>query len=215
MGDSDAERNAGASAGAGDAVARRAQARAAESAERERVEQSLLQRIAERDRPAFDALYRIYFPRLTRFLDRMTRLPHVVEEVLDDTMIVVWERPTAFNGRSKVSTWIFGIADRKALKALRAFDAPVESDADETWAPSEGAPENLLQRRQVGVVLVEALARLSPEQRAVVELTYFHECAYGEIAQIVDCPVDTVKTRMFHARRRLRAMLSDRQDELQ
>ncbi len=70
-------------------------------------------------------------------------------------------------------------------------------------------PESLAARRELATVLGTALHRLSPEQRAVVELTYFYGLAYTEIAEIVGCPVNTVKTRMFHARRRLKELLPE------
>jgi RNA polymerase sigma-70 factor (ECF subfamily) len=72
---------------------------------------------------------------------------------------------------------------------------------------AEGGPESLLTRRELAGTLGKALHALSPEHRAVVELTYYYELSYPEIAQIVGCPVNTVKTRMFHARRRLRELL--------
>ena len=157
---------------------------------------------------AFEELYRVYYPRLMRFLDRVTRRPGIVEEVLNDTMLVVWNSAEAYNGGSKVSTWIFAIAYRKALKALRRFDDPVDDEPNETLVDLEPGPDVQLDLWQLREALTKALEDLSPEHRAVVELTYFHGLGYREIAQIVSCPVDTVKTRMFHARRRLRAMLA-------
>jgi RNA polymerase sigma factor (sigma-70 family) len=180
---------------------------------RELVDVLLLQRIVQRDRDAFETLYRVYVRRLTRFLERVTRKPLEVEEVLDDTMMVVWDKAATFSGHSKVSTWIFSIAYRKALKALRGLDQPIECD-DSAWPLVENGPEDPLMQRELRRVLASALARLSPEQRAVVELVFFHGCAYAEIAQIVECPIGTVKTRMFHALRRLRAMLSDIRGDL-
>jgi DNA-directed RNA polymerase specialized sigma24 family protein len=90
----------------------------------------LLQRIAAGDRLAFETLYRGYFPRLTRFLQRMMRRHQAVEEVLNDVMLVVWRKAATFSGHSKVSTWIFAIAYRKALKAMNRHDDPVESDGE-------------------------------------------------------------------------------------
>ena len=174
----------------------------------ERAEVRLLGAIAAGERAAFEALYRSYHPRLTRFLDRMTRRPALVEEVLDDTMLVVWRRADRYNGRSKVSTWIFAIAYRTALKALQRFDEAIDDDAAEARACLEPGPEQRLGERQLRALLLRALEALSAPQRAVVELCYFQGAGYREIAAIVDCPVDTVKTRMFHARRRLRATLS-------
>ena len=170
-------------------------------------EARLVARIASADQQAFEALYRIYYRRLTRFLERVTRRPHAIEEILDDTMLAVWRKAATFNGSSQVSTWIFAIAYRMALKALRRDRNWVRNlfdDREEAFAPS---PEVALIEGQSRSRIQRLLADLSPEQRAVVELTYYHGCAYKEIAEIVGCPVDTVKTRMFHARRKLRAVL--------
>jgi RNA polymerase sigma factor (sigma-70 family) len=175
-------------------------------------EAALLARIAHGDRLAFEALYRGYFPRLTRFLDRvLLHRPQAVEEVLNDAMLVVWNKAGSFNGQSKVSTWIFSIAYRKALKAIHRFDDPVDVDSDESESAEPG-PENQLMQKQFSAILWQCIGRMSAEHRAVIELTYYHGYAYREIAQIMDCPIDTVKTRMFHARRRLRSMLSERKE---
>lgn len=173
----------------------------------------LLQRVVKRDLYAFETLYRLYARRLTRFLERVTRKPLAVEEVLDDTMMVVWDKAGTFSGQSKVSTWIFSIAYRKALKALRGLDEPIESDENDAPSTDDG-PEGPLMHYELREVLMNALAQLSPRHRAVVELVFFHGCAYGEIAQIMGCPIGTVKTRMFHALRRLRVMLADLREVL-
>ena len=168
----------------------------------------MIGRIVAHDLPAFDALYRAYHPRLRRFVERMSARPGVVDEVINDTMLLVWNRANAYNHQSKVSTWIFAIAYRKTLKALRREgSAPPDEPAEEGAAP-EADPEQQACARETQGVLARALAALSCEHRAVLNLTYFHGMGYREIAEIVDCPVDTVKTRMFHARRRLRAILS-------
>jgi len=175
----------------------------------EALELALLAGIRRGSRAEFDALYRLYHPRLWRFLVHMLRRGEQVEEVLNDTLLVVWQRADRFDGRSRLSTWVFGIAYRKALKALSRQDLPVEADdADEPADPGPG-PEQRLGLAQLRGRLAGALAELSPEHRAVVELCYFHDMAYGEIAEVVGCPPETVKTRMFYARRRLRLLLDD------
>ncbi len=179
----------------------------------ELAEQRLLGRVAERQLPAFEALYRNYHPRLARFLDRVTRRPHLVDELLNDTMLVVWNRAASYNAQSKVSTWIFGIAYRKALKALQRLDDPVEDEQVQQHLSSEPGPEQRVTGQQLHEALQHALGGLSAEHRAVVNLTYFHEAPYQEIAQIVGCPVETVKTRMFHARRRLKTLLAGRLED--
>jgi RNA polymerase sigma factor (sigma-70 family) len=168
----------------------------------------LVAQLRRRDLKAFESLYRAYQPRLARFLMTILRRPHLVEEVLDDTLMVLWDRPETFSGRSKLSTWLFTIAWRKAMKALRKQDDPVEDYLGEAWISTERSPEQSAGDQRARQALLDALANLSPEQRAVVDLTYFHEIGYREIAQIMDCPVDTVKTRMFHARRHLRRALA-------
>lgn len=176
-------------------------------------ELSLLRRVAGKDRKAFEALYQQYYRRLFAYLFKLTRRVDVVEEVLNDVMLAVWNGAGSFDGRSRPSTWIFGIAYHKALKALaRRPRGPGEQDGEaaEAAEPVErDEPESLLARRELASLLGRALRVLPPEQRAVVELTYYYGLPYQEIAEILGCPVNTVKTRMFHARRRLKELLPE------
>ena len=157
---------------------------------------------------AFERLYRIYQPRLARFLFNLVQRPQLVEEVLDDTMMVVWDTAESFRGTSKLSTWIFAIAYRKALRARARWPDPVEEPTVDTRVSSEPGPDDELEHERLHDALIAAMETLSADHRAVVDLTYFHGLGYREIAEIMNCPVDTVKTRMFHARRRLRDALS-------
>lgn len=180
----------------------------------ERAEARLVGRTANGESQAFEQLYRAYHPRLTRFLGRVTRRPGLVGELLNDTMLVVWNRAGTYNGHCKVSTWIFAIAYRKAIQALSRLDEPVQDERDDDHpAPLEAGPEYHAAQSQMRAVLAQALDRLSLEQRAVVHLTYFHGIGCREIGEIIGCPVDTVKTRMFHARRRLKILLSGRLED--
>ncbi|MGD0961532.1 MAG: sigma-70 family RNA polymerase sigma factor [Methylomonas sp.] len=163
-----------------------------------------LGRIAQGDQAAFEQLYKNYYPRLFRFILRMTRQPELVEELIQETLMVVWLKPGEFNRQSKLSTWIFGIAYHKALKALakharRGQDIDVTELCD-SLGDSSGNPA---QKRENEDWLNRALAILPAEQRAVIELTFYHDMAYQEIAKILDCPENTVKTRMYHARKKL------------
>lgn len=167
----------------------------------------LIALVGRGDAAAFSELYRKYQTRLTRFLANLVRQPQIVEEVLDDTLMVVWERAGDFKGESKLSTWIFAIAYRKAMRALRRYDAPVEDHEAESRASHEASPEEAFGQVRLHRLLRDAMAELSPDHRGVVELTYFQDLSYREIAEIMDCPVDTVKTRMFYARRHLKRRL--------
>lgn len=170
----------------------------------------LLERVRAGDTGAFETLYKLYYARLFRFLHRVTQQAELAEEAFNETMLVVWEKPDGFDRSSKVSTWIFGIGYRKALKARAKWGPSV------AHAPLEDMADFLPDRTPTGVdrfvlenALSHALAALPQEQRAVVELTAFHGLAYQEIAQILDCPENTVKTRMFHARKKLQPLLRE------
>src|SRR5262245_29157413 len=176
-------------------------------------EVDLLRRVANGERLAFDVFYRSYYRRLHRFLEQVIRRPELIGEVLNDTMLVVWRKAGTFNQGSRVSTWVFAIAYRRALKALkRAPDRSIEVGMVEDPGQVDAGLEESLIERDTARRLRAALSGLSADQRAVVELTYYHGYAYREVAQIVGCPVDTVKTRMFHARRKLRGLLADTRD---
>lgn len=171
---------------------------------------ALLGRIAHGDRAALRDLYTTYYHPLLRFIYRITGRLDLAQEGINDTMLVVWRSAPSFGGRSTVSTWIMGIAYRKALKLLAASQRWTRHIAS---APSE----ELIERFEPAVeptsdgdlrdLLDEALRHLSAEHRAVVELTYFYGYSYDEIAAIAGCPVNTVKTRMFHARAKLKKLL--------
>jgi RNA polymerase sigma factor (sigma-70 family) len=164
---------------------------------------ALVRAVAVGDRAAFEVLYRRYYRRLYGFLLRWLKDEQTIEEVIDDVLMVVWRDAGKFAERSRVSTWIFGIGWRQALRAVerRVETVSLEEAEEPAEEPAHGLNGEL--RGQID----RALARLSPEQRMVVELTYFEECCYAEIAAIAECPVNTVKTRMFHARQRLRQLL--------
>lgn len=171
-------------------------------------EAMLVERLRARDLRAFEQLYKAWHGRMSRFLLNMLRRPQLVEEVLNDTMMVVWNKIGDFHGASKLSTWMFGIAYRQGLNALRRLDEPIEDDKMAELESHEASPEQNAGAGRSQQALAQAIDALSPAHRAVVNLTYFQDCGYREIAEILDCPVDTVKTRMFHARRHLKQSLA-------
>jgi RNA polymerase sigma factor (sigma-70 family) len=183
-----------------------AEGRAAPATDNEE-EAALVHRIAAKDRYAFELLYRSYYRRLTRFVEQLTRRRHLIDEILDDTMLVVWRKAASYNGHSRVSTWIFAIAYHEVMRAhhreRRASQLPPPDAA--AVVPSVEADFIESESRSK---LHDVVAELSVEQRAVIELTYFHGFGYKEISAITGCPLNTVKTRMFHARRKLKALLA-------
>ena len=170
---------------------------------------ALLAAIVAGDRSAFDALYRHYYARLTDFLVRLLHQRELAEEVVNDTMYAVWTGGAKFAGRSKVSTWIFGIAYNKALKRLeRERRAAADTFGDDFDPAGDADPSADTDAAHLQLKLEAAIAKLSPAHRSVVELTFLLEYSYEEAADIVGCPINTVKTRMFHARAHLRKLLS-------
>jgi RNA polymerase sigma-70 factor, ECF subfamily len=171
---------------------------------------ALLARIANGDRHALHSLYTTYYHPLLRFIYRITGRLDLAQEGVNDVMLVVWRNGRSFGGRSSVSTWIMGIAYRKALKLLAASRRWTDRFAgavfDEVIERSDGLAEQS-DDGELRDLLDEALRHLSAEHRAVVELTYFYGCSYEEIAAIAGCPVHPVKTRMFHARAKLKKLL--------
>ena len=172
---------------------------------REDSDRRLLDKVAAGDREAFRELYLVYHRRLARFLVRLTRRYEVAEEIINDTLWVVWRKAGEFRGESRVSTWIMGIAYRRALKTLRSrghqlYDAvPIEGET--LVAPDEQAES------ETGEWLLLAMQQLPLEQRLALEYAYGYGHSCEEIALIMDCPANTVKTRLFHARAKLRALL--------
>lgn len=171
-------------------------------------ENELLARIVRADELALKELYCIYYSRLRRFVARING-GRAVDEIINDVMFVVWQKAGTFNRQCRPSTWIFGIAYNKARQAFKA-DRPdfVESlDAIGMDSQELGIIDSGLRQLEMNNLLTEAFRCLSPEQRAVIELTYFHGMSYQEISQVMDCSENTVKTRMFYARIKLSKVL--------
>lgn len=167
----------------------------------------LLDGVAGDDGAAFRALHARYHGPVRGFAQRIVDAPERAEEVANDTMLAVWRGAGRFEGRSKVSTWVFGIAHRVAHKALRRGGVErgeVGADAAAEIADERAsAADTALYHGQVRAALEE----LPIELRAVVELTYYHGRSVSEVAELIGVPPGTVKSRMHTARRRLRERL--------
>ena len=168
---------------------------------------SVVERLRRRDVETFERLYKAYHQKLSRFIGNIVRRPELVEEIFDDTIMVLWNKPESFSGRSRLSTWVYAVAYRKARHALRRLDDPMDDAAVAEIADAGASPEGITDREMVKAALDRAIATLSESHRTVIDLTYVHGLGYQEIAVIMACPVDTVKTRMFYARRHLKQML--------
>ena len=169
-------------------------------------EVELISRIAKGDRKAFEELYGLYHRRLARFLTRLTKRYDVAEEVINDTFYIVWRKAGDFRGESQPSTWILGIAYRKARNAFRSSARILAVENPEAPPPPLTTDESL-RTEELRDWLGHALVQLPVEQRLAVELCYELGYSCEEIAAIMSCPVNTVKTRLFHARAKLQKLL--------
>jgi RNA polymerase sigma-70 factor, ECF subfamily len=171
-------------------------------------DRKLIAAIARRDKTAFRDLHLRYDGRIRRFVSRTFPRCTSTEEIASDTLWIVWRSAGQFKGTSQVSTWIMGIAHNVSLKRLReSTHRLTELRNLKTPEDAREARDNPWTQLDLRDWVAVALARLPEEQRMVLELAYHfgHSCA--EIAVTMNCPVGTVKTRMYHGRQKLKYLL--------
>jgi RNA polymerase sigma-70 factor (ECF subfamily) len=164
----------------------------------------LLIAIAAGSRRALEELYLGYQRRLARFLSRFTQCNENIEEIINDMFMVVWRNAGDFRCASQVSSWIFGIAYRTALKSIRRQKS--HSAARSFDECREQTVDPVLET-EVQDWVKHGLNRLPDEQRLAMELACHMGHSLMEIAEITGAPIGTVKARMFHARQKLRQYL--------
>jgi RNA polymerase sigma-70 factor, ECF subfamily len=170
----------------------------------------LIESVADGDKHALEQLFTRHSARLYRFVLRMTGNAPLSEDIVSEVFLEVWRRPARFQARSQVSTWLFAIARNKALQALRSRrQNPLDDDGAADLVDSADDPEAALHEKSRSIVLRRCLLLLSPIQREIVDLVYYHEKSVAEVAQIVGIPTGTVKTRMFRARSRIAELLAE------
>jgi RNA polymerase sigma-70 factor, ECF subfamily len=167
----------------------------------------LIARIAQGDRLAMQVLYGRHHARAYRFGLRLVRDEQVAEDLISEVFLDVWRQAGKFEGRSAVSTWLLAITRFKALSALRRRkDAELDDEAANAIEDASDDPEVAVQK-DTGKALRKCLTALSLEHREIVDLAYYHEKSVEEVAEIVGIPENTVKTRLFYARKKLAELL--------
>jgi RNA polymerase sigma-70 factor (ECF subfamily) len=169
----------------------------------------LLQRIAKHDESAFRTLYDRFAPGVHRYLAYRTREPGVADELMLDTLMEVWRNPAGYRAEAPFATWLLGIARNKCLERHRRAPPSDEDIAEHAEAlPSEAqTPPEALEEAQKQGWLRHCLGRLSEEQRGCLLLVFSEGCSIGEVARVHGVAEGTVKTRLFHARRKLEACI--------
>src|SRR6202167_6696951 len=171
-------------------------------------DENLIGRIGGGDRLAMQVLYARHHVRVYRFMLRMVRNEATAEDLLSDVFLDVWRQAGKLEGRSAVSTWLLAIMRFKALSALRRRkDVELDDEAANAIEDGSDDPEVAAQKKDTSPALRKCLTALSPEHREIVDLVYYHEKSVEEVAEIVGIPENTVKTRLFYARKKLAELL--------
>jgi RNA polymerase sigma-70 factor, ECF subfamily len=168
----------------------------------------LLAQIARDDEAAFEELYQRYELPIYNYLLRLVCEKAIAEDLLQEVFMAVWRGAARFRGQSQVRTWLFHIAHNQAVSWLRSHRRNVAYD-EAAGLQSKDNPEGEAMEHWRNDHLRRAVTLLTPDLRAVVELGFFNELSYTEIASVMSCPVGTVKSRMSHARRYLGEILKD------
>lgn len=168
----------------------------------------LLQAVAAGDAAALEVLYGRHAPWLSIRLARRCNDEGVVAEVLQDTFVAVWRGAGSYRGEAEVAGWLWGIAVRRLVSRLRRRGARVDAELEDLWGHETSVEEQVLSRVEYGD-LGGALARLSPEMRAVVQATVLDGLTAREAAHLLGIPTNTVKTRLHRAKAQLRRELME------
>jgi RNA polymerase sigma factor (sigma-70 family) len=166
----------------------------------------LLEAVADGDAGALEELYRRHAPWLSIRLTRRCNDEGVVAEVLQDTFVAVWRGAGSYRGEGEVAGWLWGVAVRRLVSRLRRRGARADVPFEDVGGLGASVEEQVLAGVEYGD-LGSALARLSPEMRAVVQATVLDGLTAREAAQLLGIPTNTVKTRLFRARAQLRREL--------
>ena len=171
-------------------------------------DEALIEKIASGNRLAMQALFIRHQVRIYRFVLRLVRDATLAEDLTSDVFLTVWQQAHRFEARSSATTWLLAIARYKTYAELRRRTEPLSDDgaAQASDDPADN-PETAFEIKRRGEILRRCLTRLSREHREIIDLVYYHEKSVQEVAGIVGIPGNTVKTRMFYARRRLSELL--------
>jgi RNA polymerase sigma-70 factor (ECF subfamily) len=170
----------------------------------------LVGRIASGQDDALRELYVLYGQRLYAHAVRITRSPAVAEDVLQESLLAVWRGASGFRGEGRVLAWLLGIVHHKALNAIRGRLPASCHEQPAQVADAGPALDELVAQEERREWLKAALERLSVEHRAVLELVFYQGLSLSEVAQVSDCPVGTVKSRLHYAKSQLRGELVGR-----
>ena len=163
---------------------------------------NLIEKVARGDSDSFSSLYDQFHISVFNYILRLVHQTEVAEELLQETFLGVWQSAKRFRKKSSVKTWIFRIAHNKVVSWLRKQGrlqtSLLENITSSSQARYDNLPEEISIQNWEHDQVRAALNKLTPSHRAVIELTFVNGFAYSEIAEILNCPVGTVKSRMSY-----------------
>lgn len=168
----------------------------------------LIKRVADGDRAALADLYRTLEKPVYRFILSRLNDPFESSDILHDVFMEVWRSASRFEGRSKVQTWIFGIAHRKVIDRHRKAGRTSLTDAPPDIIDDADSAETCIVASQDAAQVHHCMAQLSEEHRSAISLAFWEDMSYREIASVCDTAEGTIKTRIFHAKKLLMRCLS-------
>jgi RNA polymerase sigma-70 factor, ECF subfamily len=175
------------------------------------LDEALVGRIAVGDQLAMRTLYARHRIRVFRFIRQVVKHPTLAEDLVSDVFLDVWRHAGRFENRSLVGTWLLSIARHKALSALRKkHEEELEPGMAESMIDTADDPEAAIARKDRGAALRACITQLSADHREIITLVYYHERSVEEVAEIIGIPRNTVKTRMFYARKRLADLMEQK-----
>ena len=174
------------------------------------LDEALIREVAKGNQLAMRTLFMRHQVRVYRFVLRMVRDSDLAEDVVSEVFLAVWRRAGRFEGRSAVSTWLLSIARHKALTALKPqSNERLDSDMGLMIVDPAPNPEAELREKDRGAVFRHCVGALSPEHSEIIDLVYYQQASIKDVADVLGIPLNTVKTRMFYARKRLAVLLRD------
>lgn len=172
-------------------------------------DETLIKQIADGNKLAMRALFARHQVRVYRFALRIVRDTALADDVVSEVFIDAWQHAGRYEGRSTVSTWLLGITRHKALTAAnRRPTEAIDSETAMNVIDPANSPEAELGHKDTGAVIRRCLAALTPEHAEIIDLVYYQDKSIKEIVEILGIPENTVKTRMFYARKRLAALVA-------
>ncbi|THB78003.1 MAG: sigma-70 family RNA polymerase sigma factor [Desulfobacteraceae bacterium] len=168
-------------------------------------ERQLLERVIKKDKNAFEALYKLTSQSVYFYLYRLLQSKEAAEDIHVEVYTQVWKNAGKFQGKSRVKTWIFGIARNLALNEIRRETIRKTQELNETFRDDH--TENRVNQFAQKQHLQAAMDQVSAKHREVLDLVFYHELSYQEVSMILEIPENTVKTRVYYAKAALKEKL--------